>query len=347
MTLKSFIQIGDVLEMVTPLFEEVMPRKTLLLSDTTVYSLYGKAICDKGCCDLILVEPGEGAKSLAVAAFCFEEMSKKGIDRSSLVISLGGGCVTDLSGFVASCYMRGISIVHIPTTLMGMVDAAIGGKTALNLPSFKNLVGSFHLAERILIDPTFLLSLPLRELRSGLAEVVKYGIIRDELLFQFLETHTKELLAKDLDAYRFVIERSISCKEAFIEGDLTDLNKRNFLNFGHTFGHAIESATDYVEFTHGEAVSIGMCLAASLSESLGFLPKSIKERIFKLCDDFGLPTCLPAHLPLEKLVPFMKKDKKATQGELTFILICGFQDPFKLQGISKESLYNAIRSGLE
>lgn len=266
----------------------------------------------------LTVPTGEKNKNLTQAKRCWEKMAKAGIDRKAAFIAVGGGVICDLAGFVASCYMRGLDTFLFPTTLLAMVDASIGGKTAVNLPQAKNVVGSFHFPKKVFIDPVCLSTLPPRELRSGLAEVIKYGMIADLSLVELLE---RNLHRSNQDFIIDVIRRCAAIKQAIVAEDEREMTgKRASLNYGHTFGHAIEAATEYSCLTHGEAIAMGMCCAAEISARLSLCSPSLvqrQEQLFKLAE---LPTQLPP-LPIEDLMGRMKNDKKTTSGKITLILL--------------------------
>jgi 3-dehydroquinate synthase len=298
--------------------------KCIIISDQTVYPLFEKPLKEiltavqlPFACSLI--SPGETSKTLGEAETCWGQMHLEGLDRHSLVIGLGGGVVTDLAGFIASCYMRGIDAVYIPTTLLGMVDAAIGGKTGVNLPNGKNLIGTITHPRQILISLSTLKTLDPREISAGLAEVIKYGIIGKPELFLFLERHIDDMLQLKWESVMDVVQQSCLFKTEIVKQDEREKGERSFLNFGHTFGHAIEAATYYHTYLHGEAVAIGMCCATYLSWKLGMADREFFERTENLCAKAGLPTKLP-HLPIKRLVELMKMDKKARGGKIHLIL---------------------------
>lgn len=295
-----------------------------VISDHMAFSLHGEPLMqfldDAG---QTLVAPmlfsaGEPFKTLATAETCWTHMHAAGVDHRSLVIALGGGVVTDLGGFVASCYMRGIALVHIPTTLMGMVDSAIGGKTAVNLPTGKNLIGTLYYPKLILIDLNYLKTLPQREFRSGLAEVIKYGVILDAALFDYLEKHIEEISRPE--HLQYIVDRSSAIKAYIVEQDEKKKGIRAILNFGHTFAHAIETATNYATYLHGEAVAIGMCCAAHASQELGFVDQSFVKRLQDLCKRAHLPTHLPSHINVDELIARMSGDKKAADGKIALVI---------------------------
>jgi 3-dehydroquinate synthase len=305
----------------------VAGRRCLVVTDRTVGPKYGprlaKSLQDAGF-DGSLAElpPGEGAKSLHVAEILYQRCLEAGLDRQSCLVALGGGVIGDLTGFVAATFFRGIACFQIPTTLLAMVDASIGGKTGVDLPQAKNAVGAFHQPRAVLIDPATLATLPERELKCGLAEVIKYGVIDDAELFAFLEQNLTVLLAKDSAALEHVIERCAAIKARVVSQDERELTgARALLNFGHTFGHALESSTNYQAYQHGEAVGVGMCLAAELSVRLNLLDAAARDRILALVAAAGLPAKLKAADPdTSTLYTACFKDKKAAAGGLRFIV---------------------------
>ena len=267
--------------------------------------------------------PGEGAKSLDVAKFLYDRCLEAKLDRESCMIALGGGVIGDLAGFVAATFYRGIPFVQAPTTLLAMVDAAIGGKTGVDHPQAKNAIGAFHQPKAVLIDPATLTTLPDRELQAGLAEVIKYGVIEDAELFAFAEQNADKLLAKDAEALAHVIERSAAIKARIVSQDEREQSGgvRALLNLGHTFAHAIEASTGYQGYLHGEAVAIGLVLAAELSVEQQLLPRAERDRIAALIAKLRLAVKLkPGDPDTNTLYAAMFKDKKVAQGKLRFVL---------------------------
>lgn len=318
-----------------------------LISDDAVYPLLGELIEKKISClkipvHTIILPAGETAKNINSAVDCWTKMQRVGMDRKSLVVSLGGGVLSDVAGFVASTFMRGIDIIHLPTTLLGMVDAAIGGKTGINLPEAKNIVGTFHHPKMILIDPSCLSSLPARQISAGLAEVVKYGVIWDAELFHYLDQNMEQLLALQPEKMATIISRSCQIKAEIVRQDPKEENGiRALMNYGHTFGHAIESLTDYKTFVHGEAVAIGMSCAGYLSKHFGFVKQDFIEKQDQLLQKAHLPTKLPKS-PLESIVEKMAHDKKATAGKITCILARGIGKAEKMTNIDKKMILDAL-----
>lgn len=298
----------------------------VIFSNAQVFPFYGekikKALLTENIrVEQLLVPAGEEAKTIEMAANCWKQLFAMQVDRHSLIIALGGGTTIDLAGFVASTYMRGIDLMLLPTTLLAMVDGAIGGKNGVNLAQAKNLVGTIYHPKLVLIDPRCLQSLPAREVRSGLAEVIKHAVI-DVDLFAYLEHNMLSILQLQPEKIATVISRSCQIKSEIIQRNEREPWLRDLLNYGHTFAHAIESATEYKIYSHGEAVSIGMSCAALLSQKLGLVGEAFVQRQDALCRLAGLPTELPA-IPTETLLDLMAKDKKNRAGHTRFILTQG------------------------
>ena len=269
----------------------------------------------------VVVPAGEKSKSLKTVEYCYNQLAKHRLERNSFVVALGGGVVGDLAGFVAASYLRGIPFVQIPTTLLAQVDSSVGGKVGVNLRAGKNLVGAFHQPRLVLCDLDTLQSLPDREYRSGLAEVVKYGIIYDPVLFRRLEKQSTLILAKDTKELAHLVARSCSIKGEVVGQDETESGLRAILNFGHTIGHAIEKVSGYGKFLHGEAISIGQVAAAYLSAEFAGLDSDELERIWILFNQFGLPVTFNWTPALGKrLFEAMRVDKKVSAGEIRFVL---------------------------
>lgn len=270
---------------------------------------------------LVKVPPGEKAKSLGVVAACYDQLAAHRLERRSLVIALGGGVTGDLAGFVAATYLRGLAFVQVPTTLLAQVDSSVGGKVGVNLAAGKNLVGAFHQPRLVLCDLDTLRTLPEREFRAGLAEVIKYGVIYDAKLFARLERDLDALLQRDPKVLEAVIARCCEIKAEVVSQDETESGLRAILNFGHTLGHAIEAVTAYGQFLHGEAISVGQVAAAWLSAArLGF-PESEVARVRNLFVRAGLPvTYRTSPARRQKLFAAMRLDKKVAAGQVRFVL---------------------------
>lgn len=270
---------------------------------------------------LITIPDGEEYKSLNEASKVYDGLVQHRMERSSAIIALGGGVIGDMAGFVAATYLRGVPYIQIPTTLLAQVDSSVGGKTAVNHPSGKNLIGAFYQPKAVYIDPEVLKTLPERELKAGMAEVVKYGVIWDEGFFEFLEKNSGVLYSIGRELTR-AIERSCEIKAEVVGKDETESGLRSILNLGHTFGHAIEAASGYGTYRHGEAVSIGMVMAVGFSARLGLCGTEIEERVRGLLSSLGLPTDAP-DIPAEALMEAMRLDKKVSGDKLRFILVTG------------------------
>ena len=268
----------------------------------------------------IEVPAGEGSKSLDQLGRLYEAFAAAGLDRGSAVVALGGGVVGDLAGMAAATYLRGIAWVHVPTTLLAQVDASVGGKTAIDLPAGKNLVGAFHQPSLVLVDLATLETLPEAELRAGLAEVIKYGVIADAGLFRFLEKNVDEILRRSAPHLQHIVARACEIKAGIVAQDERETGLRAVLNYGHTTGHAIEAAAGYGTLLHGEAVAIGMAAAGRLSVRLAGLDERDRERIEALIRACGLPMRAPAALPEENILAAMRLDKKTRDGRFHFVL---------------------------
>ncbi len=268
---------------------------------------------------LLLIPEGEESKSLAQAKRCWQHLARKRADRNALILAVGGGVICDLAGFVASTYMRGIDAIYLPTSLLAMVDAAVGGKTGINLGKHKNVIGSFHLPKQVLIDPLFLRTLPKREYIAGFAEVIKYGMIASPPLLDHLEQDWNRFEQRDEILLEKLIQQSCAIKQWFVDVDFTDKGVRAQLNYGHTFGHAIESLTHY-QYLHGEAVAIGMSYAAHLSLRMNMTDQATVQRQDEICKQIGLPlTVTPCSV--NRFIALMKSDKKANDGKINLILL--------------------------
>ncbi len=287
---------------------------------------------------------GESAKTLAHFAELTDAFAGARLRRDATVYALGGGVIGDLAGFAAACWMRGVDCVQLPTTLLAMVDSSVGGKTAVDLPQGKNLVGAFHPPRAVIADTAALRTLPGRELRAGLAEVVKYGALGDIGFLDWLETHADGLLAMDDALLAEAIARSCAHKAAIVARDPFEHGERALLNLGHTFGHAIETEQGYDGLNHGEAVAVGMVLAARLSAALGLAPRADADRLRLVLDRLGLPVALPAGLDPERLLAHMRLDKKAQADGLRFVLWDGIGRARVVPGVPEDAVLGVLRA---
>lgn len=268
---------------------------------------------------MIEIPDGEVHKSLATAEKLYDALVDFNMDRTSTVVALGGGVIGDLAGFAAATYMRGIHFVNIPTTLLAQVDSAVGGKTGVDHPKGKNLIGAFYQPKLVICDLGQLKTLPAKELFAGMAEVVKYGVILDAGFFSFVESHVREILEQEDDAMAEVVRSSCAAKASIVEEDERESGRRAILNFGHTLGHAIESLTGYTRYIHGEAVSIGMVAAARISHAMKLCDQEVVVRLERLLAMIGLPTALP-ELDPDEVIRILSHDKKVRDGKVRFVL---------------------------
>lgn len=298
----------------------------LVVSNETVAPLYAEQLTaclgDRKISVLSLPD-GEAHKTLATVESVLDELIKAKAGRDTTVVALGGGVVGDIAGFAAACYMRGVAFVQVPTTLLAQVDSSVGGKTGVNHAQGKNLIGAFHQPKAVLIDTETLATLPDRELRAGLAEVIKYGAIADVEFFFWLETNLPALLAKDADALGYAITRSCELKAEIVADDEREAGRRALLNFGHTFGHAIENSLGYGEWLHGEAVAAGMLMAARMSG----ISRNEQQRLRELITAAGLPLAPPG-ISADQLRSAMRMDKKVMANKLRFVLLQNLGDAF-------------------
>ncbi len=270
---------------------------------------------------VLTVPSGERSKRWEVAGRLLRQMAQRALDRRCVVVALGGGVIGDLAGFVAACYLRGVRYVQIPTTLLAQVDSSVGGKTGVNLPEGKNLVGAFYQPSLVLIDTDTLQTLPDRHFRAGLAEIVKYGIIADESLWQVVRDEASHLRRAHSAHLESIIHRCCEIKAQVVAEDETEQGVRAILNFGHTLGHALEAVSGYGRLLHGEAVAIGMVFAALLGELRGVTPEGSSEQIAGVLRALGLPVSLPPHVEPDALLAVMARDKKARDAQIRFVLI--------------------------
>ncbi len=290
----------------------------------------------------VTIPAGERVKNLNTVARLYGRFVAAGLDRRSLVVAVGGGVLGDLVGFAAATFMRGIRFVQIPTTLLAQVDASVGGKTGVDLPEGKNLVGAFHQPVSVLIDPRTLQTLSRRELRSGLAEVIKYGIIYDSAFFDTFERTIPAVLRTEESELIDVIARSCEIKAEVVAEDETEQGLRAILNFGHTIGHAIEALTHYRRYKHGEAIAIGMVSAALIGEEMGVTPIEVTARIRVALMLAGLPIAFPDDLSVEDVLLAAGRDKKTQAGRLHFVLVRRLGDVFISGDVSEKAVRTAL-----
>lgn len=316
---------------------------TVVISEETIDGLYGAFIedllCGRGRVVRLVVPAGESSKSLPVANSLISRMAELNVRRNDHVVTLGGGMISDLGGFVASVYMRGVPVIHVPTTLLGQVDASIGGKTAVNLPQGKNLVGTFYQPRQVLCDVRLLESLPDREFSSGFAEVIKYAICFDRELSEQLLASQANLKGRDLDLLEEIVTRCARIKARIVSADDRDESQRLLLNYGHTLGHALESLGEYGRLLHGEAISVGMVCAANLAGSRGSIDPDAVQLHLELLSAFGLP--VRTDFVIEDAMRFIAMDKK-TRSVNRWILL-GDGGPEVVEDISEDAIEDAMQ----
>ena len=313
------------------LLRKHIPGKTVLIvTNETVAPLYLErclaAVTGGGSglkAEVVLLPDGEQYKSLDVLQKVWDKALESRLDRNTTFVALGGGVIGDMTGFAAAAYQRGVHFIQVPTTVMSQVDSSVGGKTGVNHPLGKNMIGAFYQPRCVLIDTDSLDSLPDRELASGISEIIKYGLIRDAPLFEWLEDNMQRLLDRDPEAFVYAIQKSCENKADVVAADEKEGGIRATLNLGHTFGHAIESATGYGSWLHGEAVAVGIVMASDMSRRLGWIDAALDERIRALIVKSRLPVSPPPGMTVEQFKSFMAVDKKVEDGKLRLILLKG------------------------
>ena len=337
--LKAFLEINNY-------------NKIIVISDENVVKLHGEKLKNiVQSIDFVIVKAGENAKSFVVFEKTCEEILQKNIDRKTLLIAFGGGVVGDLTGFCASVLLRGIDFIQIPTTLLAMVDSSVGGKTAINSQAGKNLIGSFYQPKLVLCDIDFLETLPLREFRSGYAEIVKYRFIYDKIFFEFLDENLTEIFAKNLQILQKIITRSCEIKAQIVGRDEKENGERALLNFGHTFGHIFETETNYSdEILHGEAVALGMLMASQMSVDFELINEDEYQKIFNHLQKSGFNLNLKnirQNWHQENLIKHLFKDKKTENNQLTFILLNKIGEAKIYKKISLENFLKVLKKFLD
>ncbi|MBI5309368.1 MAG: 3-dehydroquinate synthase [Planctomycetes bacterium] len=334
-------KIGEVL------VKEKEPCKTLLITDKHIEKIYGNAVIEslareKFDVGLVAIDPGEEQKTLETAGILYHACFDRKLDRNSLIVALGGGVVGDIGGFVAATFMRGIPFIQAPTSLLAQVDSSIGGKVAVNHPKGKNMIGSFYQPMAVFIDTGTLSTLPAIELVAGLVEVVKYGVIKDEKLFKYIEQSLHEILQLNYDALLNIIATSCQIKANVVAEDEKEKHIRAILNYGHTIGHAIETLTDYKKYRHGEAVAIGMLYATEIAVEMGLTNNTVYERQRTLFTKMGLS--LNPGLDVGDIIKILYTDKKTVAGRLRFILPLRIGEVIISDKVTEGTLYKVLRN---
>lgn len=318
------IERGILRRMGRDLKKRKIAKRYGIIADDRVAALFGERLLDALraedlAVELITFAPGEASKNLKTIAGLAGRLASLGFDRADGLIALGGGVAGDMCGFLASIYMRGIPFVQVPTTLLAQVDSSVGGKTGVDIPEGKNLVGTFYQPRCVYIDTAVLESLPAAELVNGLAEVIKYGVIYDSEFFDFLDKNRSRIMDLETEPLTEVIGRSCEIKALVVARDEREGDLRRILNFGHTIGHAVEAASDY-SIAHGTAVAIGMVAAATIARRMGLLEASEAERIRRLISDYRMELAVPAHLDRQRIRQYLLTDKKTVGGRIFFVL---------------------------
>jgi 3-dehydroquinate synthase len=319
--------------------------RVLIVTNEVVAPLYldqVKALCPDS--EELILEDGEQNKTLATVSKIYDKLLAGKFDRNSTLVALGGGVIGDMTGFAAASYLRGVKFIQIPTTLLAQVDSSVGGKTGVNHPLGKNMIGAFYQPECVLIDTDALKTLPDRELKAGLAEVIKYAFINKVEFLDWLEENREGILAGNAELLAEAVRISCEQKADIVAQDEREGGIRALLNLGHTFGHAIETASGYGNWLHGEAVAVGMVMAADLSMRLGWLKPVDAKRIKETLKNYGMPVAPPADIDEEKYQEIMLSDKKARSGKLTFILLKGIGHAVIEKDISAELLSQTLRA---
>ncbi len=333
----------------TLLQQHITGHQALIVSNETVAPLYleqVKSAYKSIQTDVILLPDGERYKSLDVLKEIFDILIQKKHQRDTTIIALGGGVVGDIAGFAAACYQRGVNLVQIPTTLLAQVDSSVGGKTAVNHPMAKNMIGAFHQPKCVIIDVSVLNTLDKRQFRSGLAEVIKYGIGFDRIFFEWLEQDMPQLLQMSHDHLITAIKKSCLIKANIVSEDEREQGLRALLNLGHTFGHAIETAGEYKQWLHGEAVAIGLYLAADLSNRMGYLPTSEVSRVKALLERTGFITHRPREVSVNQFMETMSRDKKIIKGQQRYILLKAIGDAFICPDVPLKMVTDCLEAAL-
>ena len=320
-------------------------KQVAIISNETVAPLYLDVFCstlaDYDPLTIILPD-GEEFKTLDTVSQIYDQLLEARFSRSSTLIALGGGVIGDMVGFAAATYQRGVDFIQIPTTLLSQVDSSVGGKTGVNRPLGKNMVGAFYQPNCVLADTSVLDTLPDRELKAGIAEVIKYGLINNPVFLDWLESHMSDLLNRDTHALTHAIKASCEEKARVVAMDETESGIRAILNLGHTFGHAIETAMGYGQWLHGEAVAAGMVMAANLSAKLELINEHDAQRVTDIISNAGLPVAPPAEMDVETFISLMSRAKKAESGVIRFILLKTLGEAFVADAVEQDVLENFL-----
>ncbi|MCL7745316.1 3-dehydroquinate synthase [Guyparkeria hydrothermalis] len=321
--------------------------RAVIISNTTVAPLYAERLTQAleaagKTVELLALPDGERYKNLETLERIYDFLMEKQVDRKTTLVALGGGVIGDITGFAAASFQRGVPFIQVPTTLLAQVDSSVGGKTGVNHPRGKNMIGAFYQPRCVLADTGSLDTLPDRELSAGLAEIIKYGLLWDEDFLEWIESHITDLRRRDKDALTEAIRQSCLIKAEIVRQDEREGGIRALLNLGHTFGHAIEAGMGYGVWLHGEAVGAGMCMAAELSHRLGLIDAAATRRIETLIDAAGLPTRAPSELTTERMRELMDSDKKVENGRLRLVLLGRLGQARLVDNVPEEMILDTI-----
>ena len=320
--------------------------RTLVVTNEALAPLYLEQVRQlAGSCDAIVLPDGEQFKTLQTVNLIYDKLLADKYDRQTTLVALGGGVIGDITGFAAATYLRGVNFIQIPTTLLAQVDSSVGGKTGVNHPLGKNMIGAFHQPRCVIADTDVLQTLPERELKAGLAEVIKYALINKADFLDWLEQHREAILARDGAMLAEAIKFSCQQKSEIVAKDELEGGIRAWLNLGHTFGHAIETATGYGNWLHGEAVAAGMVMAADLSMRLGWLSSTDATRIKIVLQNYGVPVAPPADIEEQQYLDIMLSDKKARAGKIHFVLLRAIGSAEVSSDVAPELLSQTLRAG--
>lgn len=345
------IRIGEGLAFCPDAYRDVLSGgRVMVVSNETVAPLYldalTKTLASLGCEPVSCVLPdGEVFKNWETLNRIFDALLEHACERSTPLLALGGGVVGDMTGFAAACYQRGVPFIQVPTTLLAQVDSSVGGKTGINHPRGKNMIGAFHQPRLVVCDPGVFKTLPDREFAAGLAEVVKYGLIADVDFFEWIEANGSRIWARESECLGQMIERCCAIKANVVAADEREQGVRAHLNLGHTFGHAIESETGYGQWLHGEAVAVGTLMALTLSASLGYVEAGLVTRVAQLFQGFSLPVLGPG-IPLERFWAAMGHDKKVSGGKIRFVVLKALGVAELVKGVDREQVLGAVAAHL-
>ena len=343
---------NDLLSKTNLLAENIRSKQVMVVSNTTIAPLYLEklmqslqGLVSEGLeINSVILPDGEQYKTLDAVNDIITALLNKRYSRNCCLLALGGGVVGDITGFAAACYQRGVDFIQLPTTVLAQVDSSVGGKTGVNHVAGKNMIGAFHQPRAVIADTSVLETLNDRELSAGFAEVVKYGLIRDAKLFDWLEDNIDKLINRDADALAYIIEQSCNNKAEVVAEDERESGVRAILNLGHTFGHAIETGLGYGKWLHGEAIALGMLMAADLSHRMGWVSEDITDRIEKMLVKLNLPVALPEDLDPVKMRELMSVDKKAKDGILFLILLKGLGEAVVTDEFNEDLLMETLHN---